>query len=67
MLTFFGNGKSKKYVYMVQIDVVGECNCSQVPTKVFLNKKTAENRKNKVLEIFHDIKAKVVPVELVEE
>lgn len=58
-----------KRVYMVQVDVVGECygnhDCTQVPTKVFLKKKTAEEKRDALLEVFHDIKATVVPVELV--
>jgi len=66
MLTFSGNDEKKtKQVYVIEIkDFHGTT--VHAPTKVFLNEKTAENRKDELLNVFHDIKAKVVPVELVE-
>ncbi len=60
-------GTEGKYVYVVEIKTVDEEIHYAAPTKVFLKEETAEKRKNKLLETFNDIEAKVVPVEVVED
>ena len=60
-------GEVPKQVYAIEIKAIDEKQTYYAPTKVFLKEETAEKKKNKLLEVFHDIEAKVVPVELVED
>lgn len=56
-----------KHVYVIEVKAIDEDVHYAAPTKVFLKQETAEHRKNELLQHFHDIEAKVVPVEIVKD
>ena len=60
-------GEGPDIVYVVEVRSFDDVKEYLAPTKVFLKEETAEQRKNALLEHFHDIKAKVVPVEVVKD
>lgn len=55
-----------KQVFVIEVTAIDEQVHYAAPSKVFLKEETAERKKNALLEMFHDIEAKVVPVEVIE-